>query len=225
MQVKSVVDANLVQKSGCQTDFQKIVLGFGETIRTGLILQLTMRVALPFLLLFLSLTACDSPAEQNLSPVYFDVAGFIDSQVKELSARKPTVEKTLLVGDKKSRQATADVNWRRELELFSQADINKPALRGSYRIDRPDSLTYNYTLRPTEERLTVRSLRVQMDRATGQPRRIEAVLVTDNPLYTSEQHLLFEKKPGSQSIHYNLTGFQKLAYIDKRDFMVDGEIK
>ncbi len=224
-QEKSITGANLVQKLVRQTDFLKNVLGFGNAVPSGYLLYPTMRAVLPVFLSCLLLTACTNPAEQNLPPVYYDVAGFMNKQIDDLSARKPAVQKSVSVDNKQSRQTTADINWSRELGLFTQADINKPALRNSYQTERPDSLTYIYTLKPTEERLTVRSLTVQLAEITRKPQRIEAVLQTDNPLYTSERHLFFERKPGSESIHYTITGFQKLAYATKRDFMVEGRVK
>lgn len=184
-----------------------------------------MRSVSPLFLLFLLLTACNNTAEQDQPPVYYDVAGFVNEQIADLTARQPAVQKTVSVDDKQSQQTSTGINWSRELGLFLQVDLNKPALRNSYRIERPDSLTYVYTLKPTEETLTVRSLTVQLAEPNGKPRRIEAVLQTDNPLYTSERHLLFEKMPGNPSTHYSIKGFQKLAYMSKRDFAVDGQVK
>jgi hypothetical protein len=111
--------------------------------------------------------------------------------------------------------------------LFTQADINKPALRTSYQISRPDSLTYQYTLKNLADQLTVQSLTVQVDSATHQPRRIEAVLQTSNPLYSSERNLLLESGPtgGQWRVnHYRLSGFQKLPYFDKNRFLVEGQV-
>ncbi|MFD2572573.1 hypothetical protein ACFSUS_18180 [Spirosoma soli] len=174
-------------------------------------------------------SGCTNPAQQNQPNVYYDVAGFIKRQIAELTAQKPVVTKAVMVNEKRSQQATNDVNWSRELELFSQADINKPALRNSYEIGRPDSLTYKYTLKQSEERLTVRSLLVQLDPTTRQPRRIEAVLQTSNPLYSSERHLLLESGPANgkhwRIAHYKLSGFQQLSYFDKNEFLVDGKVK
>ena len=184
-----------------------------------------MRAVFPVFLVCLFFTACDNPAKQDQAPVYYDVAGFVSNQIRDLSARHPAVQKTVSVDKKQSQQTTADINWNRELVLFSQADINKPALRNSYQIEQPDSLTYIYTLKPTEERLTVQSLTVRLDETTRKPRQIEAVLQTDNPLYTSKRHLLFETGPGNEAIHYKITGFQKLAYATERDFTVDGRVQ
>lgn len=175
------------------------------------------------------LTGCDNPVRQNQPNVYYDVAGYVERQIVDLSAQKPLVDKAVRVNQNRSRQTTRDLNWTRELELFAQADINKPALRSSYQITRPDSLTYQYTLKPSEERLTVRSLTVQLDSATHQPRRIKAVLQTSNPLYSSERHLLLESgSTGGQPWrvhHYQLAGFQKLSYFDRSGFLVEGRVR
>ena len=182
-----------------------------------------------FLFIVLTASSCQNAAPPNQPNVYYDVAGYVKRQIDDLSARKPIVSKTVLINAETSRQDIRDVNWSRELELFSQADINKPALRSSYRITRPDSLTYQYTLKKAEEKLTVRSLRVQLDSLTRQPRRIEAVLQTNNPLYSSERHVLMESglagRNGWQVRHYKLSGFQKLPYFEKNDFAVEGMVK
>ncbi|WP_338876048.1 hypothetical protein WBJ53_10445 [Spirosoma sp. SC4-14] len=180
------------------------------------------------LLFVLTTSSCTDSAQQNQPNVYYDVLSFVKRQIDELSAQKPLVAKTISINQKQSEQKTNEVNWSRELELFTQVDINKPALRNSYQITRPDSLTYRYTLKKSEERLTVRSLFVQLDSATRQPRLIEAVLQTSNPLYSSERHLLLESGlAGNQQWRvkrYRLTGYQKLSYFDKNEFLVEGQL-
>jgi len=187
----------------------------------------------PFLFLLL-ISGCTDSVQQTQPNVYYDVAGFVKQQIADLSLQKPLVSKSVLINKEQSQQAIHDVNWNRELELFLQADINKPALRSSYQIGRPDSLTYRYTLKPSEERLTVRSLFVQLDSLTRQPRRIEAILQTNNPLYTSERHLLLESGPTGNRLttsqqwrvqHYKVDGFQKLPYFDKNTFWVEGRLQ
>lgn len=189
-----------------------------------------MRSVYPvFLLSTLFVSSCSNPAQTNQPNVYYDVSGFVKEQIKALSAQKPLIGKTVAINEKRNEQTTRDINWSRELELFLQSDINKPALRSSYQISRPDSLTYQYTLKNSEERLTVRSLLVKVDSITHQPSRIEAVLQTNNPLYASERHLVLESGPGSGQKwsvqHYVVSGFQKLPYFDKNSFFVDGKVK
>ncbi len=180
-------------------------------------------------LVMLLLLACDNPAETNQANVYFDVAGYVKTQIAALKRQNPIVEKQTRIKDKSQNQTVKNIDWSRELELFTQADINKPAFRNSYDVTRPDSLTYRYTLKPTEEKLTVRSLMIQIDAKTRQPRLIEAVLRTQNLLYESERKLTLESGPGAgarwQVKQYRLIGFQQLTYFGKNDFFVEGRVQ
>ncbi len=175
------------------------------------------------------ISGCTDPAQQNQPNVYYDVLGYVKGQITDLSTQKPIISKTVAINEKRNQQTTRDINWSRELELFTQADINKPALRSSYQLARPDSLTYQYTLKKSEERLTVRSLTVRLDSISQKPRRIEAILQTSNPLYSSERHLLLDSGPSADRQwriqHYTVSGFQKLPYFDKNEFLVDGKVK
>ncbi|MFD2935992.1 hypothetical protein [Spirosoma flavum] len=189
-----------------------------------------MRFVYPVLIFAtLLISSCTDPAQQNQPNMYYDVLGYVNGQIADLSAKKPAISKTVAINEKRNQQTTHDINWSRELELFTQADINKSALRSSYQIARPDSLTYQYTLKNSEERLTVRSLRVKVDSITRKPRQIEAVLQTNNPLYSSERHLLLESGPNANRQwgvkHYTVSGFQKLPYFDKNEFLVDGRLQ
>ena len=188
-----------------------------------------MRSTSPVFILFLFIfSSCTNPAKQDQPNVYYDVLGFVKQQIADLSAQKPLVKKAIGINEARSNQNTHDINWSRELALFTQADINKPALRNSYQITRPDSLTYQYTLKNSDDQLTVQSLMVQVDSVTNQPRRIEAVLQTSNPLYSSQRTLLLESGPtgGQWRVnHYKLSGFQKLPYFDKNSFMVEGQVR
>lgn len=180
------------------------------------------------ILVLLIISSCTDSTQQNQPAVYYDVLGFVKRQITDLSDQKPIVTKSVAINEKRNQESTRAINWERELELFAQADINKPALRTSYQIVRPDSLTYQYTLKNPEDHLSVRSLSVQLDSVTRQPRRIAAVLQTSNPLYSSERTLLLESGPkgGQWRVqHYTLSGYQKLPYFDKNSFLVDGRVQ
>jgi len=181
------------------------------------------------LILCLFVFSCDNSSPQTTSkPVYFDVAGYVKGQIQTLSTQKPTVTKNAFINQQANNQTTKKIDWEKELELFVQADINKPAFRNSYTIVRPDSLTYQYTLRPTEEKLTVRSLMVKLDSTTHQPAQITAVLKSENPLYQSERRLVLEsgatEAKGWAVRKYRVEGFQQLTYFDRNEFRVRGKV-
>jgi len=189
-----------------------------------------MRFSVLYLALsVLGISSCSNPAQSDQPNVYFDVLGYVNQQIAGLSTQKPLVKKEATINKDRNEHMTRDIDWARELDLFTQADINKPALRSSYQITRPDSLTYQYTLKPSEERLTVRSLTVRLDDKTHQPQRIEAVLKTKNALYSSERHLTLNSGSVGQNnwriMQYKLAGYQKLSYFDSSTFRIEGRLQ
>jgi len=171
----------------------------------------------------LALTSCQNPAETTTEPnVYYDVEGFVQSQIQLLSQQQPTIEKTMVVGQDEEKRTTKAVDWKKEFELFLQADINKPAFRQSYATQRPDSLTYAYTIR-TGEDLPVQFLKVILDKNSGKPALIEAKISSKNKLYESEKNLSMrsEAKAGVWRVaSYQIKGFQELVISDRKPFDV-----
>ena len=175
------------------------------------------------------MAACDSPSQQKQTKVYYDVEGFVKEQIDALSKTKPTVYKTALLKSETQQKTTQDINWAHELELFVQADINKPAFRSSYIVHRPDSLTYQYIVKPEEEKLTVQALTIQLDSTTHKPRRIDALLKTKNLLYESERHVALEGGPTKNRqwgvLTYQIDGFQQLRFFDRNNFSIKAKVQ
>jgi hypothetical protein len=69
------------------------------------------------------------------SPAYFNLSEFISGQIKQLQAVPTEVEKTITTPpDAPETKMLHTINWEQELETFTQADINKPALRAAYAV-------------------------------------------------------------------------------------------
>ncbi|WP_128545641.1 hypothetical protein [Larkinella soli] len=171
----------------------------------------------------LLLAGCNNPAKEAPVGTYYDLKSYVEQQIGQLDRQKPAVVKQVGFGSQRERQTVKDINWSRELDLFLQADINKQAYQASYQKTRPDSLTYEYRLKPGEH-LTVRYLRVQVDPASRKPRRIDATLNTKNSLYESERKVWLETRGGTVK-RYHMEGFQQLAWLEKKQFVVDGEVQ
>jgi len=171
----------------------------------------------------LALTACQNSAKTTTEPnAHYDVEGFVQGQIQLLSQQQPTIQKTMVVGQDEEKRTTKAVDWKKEFELFLQADINKPAFRQSYATQRPDSLTYAYTIR-TGEDLPVQFLKVILDKNSGQPALIEAKISSKNKLYESEKYLSMrsEEKAGVWRVaSYQIKGFQELVISDRKPFDV-----
>ena len=173
------------------------------------------------------LTSCDSPQErQSKVKNYYDLKGFIETQISMLNQEKPEVTKMMKVSDKQETRSSKDVDWKKELELFSQADINKPAYSKSYEIEKPDSATVIYTLKK-EETLPVRYVKIILDKKSGNTISIQALLRAENKLYQSEKNislsgLIQNNRWILQS--YSIRGYQKLATMDKKLFDISAQV-
>lgn len=173
------------------------------------------------------LFSCTSPVERaEKSANYYDVKGFVNDQISSLNTSHKAVAKRMSMGGKHETIQQQNVNWKKELELFVQADINKPAYRKSYDIVHPDSLNYTYTLKKGEN-LPVQSLQIKLDRNSGKPHSLRAELRSTNRLYDSKKDisLTCSEKGGKWRItSYRVSGYQKLSLMNKKEFVVEGSI-
>ncbi len=178
-----------------------------------------MKRLLPLFLLF---TACSPPQPNARTTAYFDLKGFLAEQIAALDTRKPLVSKTVLVDAQPETAQTRDVAWSKELDLFTQADINKPAYIGSYVEENVSKTTATYRLKSGED-LPVQFLEVIRDEKTGQPLKVKATLRTKNYLYESERNLSLTATNGKLT-GYEIEGFQQLFYGDPEPYRVEGRI-
>lgn len=178
-----------------------------------------MQRLLPLLLL---LAACSQPQQAKRTNAYFDLKGFLNGQIAALNAQKPLVSKTALVGEQPETHQTVPVDWARELELFEQADLNKPAYANSYFTEEISKTTTTYRLKSGED-LPVQYLEVIKDENTGQPLKVKATLRTKNYLYESERTLSLTAQNGRLAA-YEIDGFQQMFYGDPEPFHLEGRI-
>ncbi len=132
-----------------------------------------------------------------------------------------------MVADGKTEQKQIVVSdWAKELALFRLLDLNKQAYTLSYKTTRPDSLTYQYKLKP-KEKASVQLLTVRLNK-DSKVYQIEAIVRTKNQLYDSEKHLKLncgkDKKSNWSIKDYSIFGHQKLTMTNKKTFEVVGVI-
>ncbi|GAB3299127.1 hypothetical protein [Hymenobacter tenuis] len=182
----------------------------------------------------LALLAACSPGEDatmrtnpaNRRPSYFDLMGFLEQQTSLLNGRKPPVEKQVLLrnGQQEVTQVTPP-DWSKELQIFQQADINKPALRGLYQLDSTTTaqgLTRRVYQRQPGTEHPVTQLTVVSNGPDVQ--ELTATIAQDNPLVYSAKTLEIRCQNGLLS-SYRVEGVQKLILFDSVHYAVQGQIK
>lgn len=173
-------------------------------------------------------TATDAPApnealRQHTS--YFNLPAFLSEQSTQLNSRKPTIEKQVLLRDGGlETERLTPTNWAKELQIFQQADIDKPALRGQYLVDSvvtPDGLLRRtYRRRPGVTHPVRQLLVVSRD---GQVQQLRATVAQDNPLVYAAKTLEMDS-PNGRLRTYRVQGVQKLILFDSVRYAVRGTI-
>jgi hypothetical protein len=174
-------------------------------------------------------SSCDAGEQDNRagSNVYYDLKGFVTTQITLLEQETPLVQKMVVSNGSKESLSTKEINWKRELELFLQADINKGPYGKSYTIVQQDSLHYEYNLMEGEK-LPVQYLKITLDKPGGTPTAIAAQLVSKNKLYESNKdiQLTCTTQSGRTVIStYSIKGYQRLVLTEPKAFEITGQIK
>jgi hypothetical protein len=175
-------------------------------------------------LMLLVMLSCKNEETQTKINKYFDLKDFVNKKISNLDSRKPSVEKKITMGDSTDVLITKNIDWKSELELFVQADLNKPSYVSSYEIARPDSNTYIYSLKSTEK-LVVKTLTIRLDSVLKQPVFVEAQLKDVNKLYDSEKTLTMICDNQGAIKEYKIIGYQHLAMTDAKKYSIVGQIK
>jgi len=168
----------------------------------------------------LLLTACGSEdasvrtAPANRKPNYFDVKGFLDKQVAELNRRQPAAEKQVRLRDGKLETTrVAKIDWAKELQIFYQADINKPALRGAYQVKQQNLPAGPRTIYQANGTAKTPVTTLSIATTASNPQLLAATIKQDNALFYSEKKLQLAVRDG-QIADYQVEGVQKLVMFD-----------
>ena len=183
--------------------------------------------ALPLLLAGCGGPGAGPPAPAAAQPLYFDVKGLLDQQIKQLNlAHTATLKRVSVRGGAIETVRVPAVKWADELQLFFQADINKAALRGAYAIDSarlPDGrLRRTYTRRPGHDIAPVGRLSVLS--AGAAPEEITADVDQKNALFAARKHLRLDLRQGLLTT-YAVQGTQKLVLFDTLRYAAAGQVQ
>ena len=148
---------------------------------------------LRFIPLLIFLTGCyANELEQQLdNEPFFDLAGFIDSEVTRLAEAGEEVTKTVVLNGQREQQRRSDINFALDLRVFRDADINKPAWRDKYTVSREPNRTI-YTATDS----TMQTQRLAVDILNGVPQRVFIDRKTGTVLSDGRHELMYDRYRG-----------------------------
>ncbi len=170
---------------------------------------------LSLVFLALSIAACQQKEISKKQLEYVDLQGFFSAEAKRLNKLKPTVLKTVGINNKSEHKLlNKSIDWEKELSVFKEADINKPAFKGMYKISRlPKKTIYN----ALNTNALVQRIEVEWS-VTKKPRGIRIFQLTKNMIYHATDTLSYY--PDSV---YSIHKKQKVQVLGTTVYTIDGK--
>lgn len=173
------------------------------------------RLIYGLLLLFI---ACSENTEPINAIRYFDNPSWFKQELARKKAVNPLVNKHLKVEDDTSSLYLQSVSWEKELEVFSEIDLNKAIYSGKFKVD---TLMISSTTGPLEQ-ISYLSLDADLNirkyivvKQGAKVNKIQAELEQHSPLMRSKIYWTYLPDSG-----YSLKGEQEMKSLRRNRFEV-----
>ena len=144
---------------------------------------------------------------------FFDVKQYFKDEAEKLSRSNPAIFKTVTHNGKTESKKVLIDNWGRELNSFTESDINKPAWKLSYSVD---SSANGITYRAKDASLKTHEISIKKDSG-----KVTAIIIqnsTHNILYNTTEKLSYF--PGS---YYLIEKTQKVKVMGANSYQIKGK--
>lgn len=146
---------------------------------------------------------------------YFNLKSYFEQEVLRLNCSNPKVSKTVTVNGSSESKELQIADWKKELSVFSDADINRAAWKGLFEekksTDR-EVYTSNQAKVPVKELTVIKR--------NGQLYGIQILIRNSNSLYTSADTLSYY--PDSV---YEVKKTQNIRLLSEKNYRVTGKFK
>jgi len=179
--------------------------------------------------------AGDSQVEISMENTpYFDLKGLLNQQITLLDSLNPEVEIQALIGSEQAHEVMHkdSADWAETLELYADADLNKPVLRDQYLIQ--DSILAGSDLQvriyraKQPEGVDIPFMKVYYENDISRVRRVETFFRENNPLYSTQRSMAlhFGSEDGLlRLMSYSTSGKQKMIFRDSVLYKTDASIR
>ncbi len=156
-------------------------------------------------------------ADGKTKPVtaFFDLKDFFEKELEILQAVQ-AFEKHLTMDGRSDKVVSDTLNLRKELQLFMDSHINRPAWSDKYAIDsifqQQQLVQIKYTA--LDEGLKTRSIHIDFEKGVAIGADIKRLM--ENPALASSQHLKYHRQKG-----YSIDTKQSLLFSEPQQLFVE----
>lgn len=167
--------------------------------------------------LLLLLAGCGNSAteKQKDKLAYFDIRGYFEQESARLTRLNPLIVKTVMVNDSSETRSLSVTDWKKELSVFSDADINKASWKGQFKLRKSNEGEVYFS---DNEKVPVK--RLTLIRKKGGIYGLQILIKNTNSLYTSTDTLSYY--PDSL---YEIRKAQHIRLLSGKNYRVSGKFK
>ncbi len=159
------------------------------------------------------LTCCSNNQKAfNAEDSYFDIKGFFDKEARRLESLEPPVRKLVRHNNNQETRFNKIDNWKAELQMFADSDINRPAWKNSYRVENKGEVTVYIT---TDNKLKTK--RIEVISLNNKVKSIFILNKVENELYSTTEDLQYHV----DSL-YRIDKRQSTRLIGRDHFLIEG---
>ncbi|MDX1903439.1 MAG: hypothetical protein SFU27_04715 [Thermonemataceae bacterium] len=179
------------------------------------------------LLLFFTLEACQMQSSDKHSEpnYYYNLEKELNHIVERTLQRNIKLTKITLAEGRTQKRKLSNINLKKELDFFFQANINKSSLQGRYEellTRTQDTLFKSFIAK--DKNLKVDTLTLCFKPSGKELIGIRASMFTENYLYTSHKKItLYCSSYGLK--RYSIQGEQKMLLAPKENFVIEGYVE
>lgn len=174
--------------------------------------------------------ACERPVPpvSEGEAAAYDLTGYLQQQTQRLQAEKPMVLKSVETQNKPTETIeTSEVDWEKELSIFQEVDLSRPALRDYYKEQQqtlPNGSTITVFLKSEDAVAPVEQLVLTVS-PFQKLERLEAVVLEENILFYSKRKITLTTESGTGNLaSYRVEGVQKLILGDSLRYRIDANL-
>ncbi|AFD07498.1 hypothetical protein [Solitalea canadensis] len=164
-------------------------------------------------LILISFSCSNTGNRQTSQNAYFDLKSYFEQEAHRLNAENPKLSKTVNDNGKTETKTVRDTLWTKELSVFINSNINKPAWSKSYKVVKTDTSEL-YTA--IDSALKTKSIAILRD-TNGHIRNIKIVNRTSNELYDLDEWLTYDPNH-----FYKIERKQKAKLLKESHFEIEG---
>ena len=177
-----------------------------------------------FIITILFFVSCKNESTKTESAstekMYFNLTKIVQADIDSNSKNYCGEEKTITVNNQMEKQTLARIDWKKEMQLLLDCDINKPSWKGKFDADtiwKEDTTLVSISYRALTDKIQVRRMYVQYNN-DNQIANITINKKIKSFLFSNEQQIVYQPAKS-----FKINSQQKAFYMN--DFISEVEVK